>query len=244
MRDTHKGKRCFIIANGPSMRDIDVSFLKDEITIGCNGIFNSFSDWGFHTTYLVTEDQEQTELRGKLFSKVKGPIKLAGLHNSHAFPFINDVLFFHLPLRKYSDYYDEPPLYPQFSKDFASIVHHGYTITHIMLQLAFHLGIAKVYIVGLDHSYGQLSKHFKPGKITISDENYHLVQECHYDKNYYKIGDQIGVPHTEKQELAYDLCKKVYESNGRSIYNASTETQLDTFERIKYEDLFKTAEEK
>ena len=61
LRDKHKGKRGFIIANGPSLQDIDMSLLKDEITIGCNGIFNAFEKWGFHTTYFMTEDQEQTE---------------------------------------------------------------------------------------------------------------------------------------------------------------------------------------
>jgi hypothetical protein len=242
MRDIHKGERCFVIANGPSMKDIDVTLLEDEITIGCNGIFNSFEQWGFHTNYLITEDQEQTELRGIEFSKIKGPVKMAGLHNAHAFPLFNDITFFHLPVRKDAGYYDQPPLYPQFSKDIASIVHHGYTITHIMLQLAYHLGVKEVYIIGLDHSYGKLSQLFKPGKITVSEENYHLVQECHYDKHYYKIGDQIGVPHIDKQEMAYDLCKREYELDGRKIFNASTQSKLDIFEKVNYMDLFPSSE--
>jgi len=38
-RDKHKGERCFIIGNGPSLRNTDISLLEDEITFGVNGIF-------------------------------------------------------------------------------------------------------------------------------------------------------------------------------------------------------------
>jgi hypothetical protein len=63
LRDKHKGKRCFIIGNGPSLKNMDISKLKNEITIGSNGIYKNFEKWGFHTNYLLFEDIEQTELR-------------------------------------------------------------------------------------------------------------------------------------------------------------------------------------
>ena len=63
MRDKQKGRRCFIIANGPSLKQLDMTQLQSELTIGCNGIYSAFPDWGFHTSYLVYEDIEQLELR-------------------------------------------------------------------------------------------------------------------------------------------------------------------------------------
>lgn len=239
LRDVHKGKRGFIIANGPSLQDIDMSLLKDEITIGCNGIYKAFDDWGFHTTYYMTEDQEQTELRGAEISALKGPKKFAALHNAHAFSFCNDITFFHVPLRMNSAYYTQEDLYPQFSRDFASIVHLGSTVTYIMLQFAYHLGLEEVYIIGLDHNYGKLPELFEPGKIEVTKENYHLVKECHYDKNYYKIGDVLGVPNVRLQELAYSEAKKKYEEKNRKIYNASSKSQLKIFDFVTMESLFK-----
>ena len=56
LRDKHKGERCFIIANGPSLNKIDISLLKDEITIGCNGIYKNFSKWEFKTNYYMIVD--------------------------------------------------------------------------------------------------------------------------------------------------------------------------------------------
>ena len=238
MRDIHKGKRGFIIANGPSLNDIDMSLLQNEITIGCNGIFKEFEKWGFHTTYYLTEDQQQTELRGKEISSLKGPIKFAGIHNAHAFSAFNDINFFHVPMRRNSAYYIRSELFPQFSKDFASIVHLGNTVTYIMLQFAYHIGLEEVYIVGLDHNYGKLPELFPHGKIKVTEENYKLVQECHFDKNYYKVGDVIGVPWVEKQEKAYSEANKIFLENGRKILNASSFSKLDIFKKVDFDTLF------
>lgn len=238
MKDIHKGKRGFIIANGPSLQNLDLSLLKDEISIGCNGIFKEFDKWGFHTTYYFTEDQVQTELRGKDISRLKGPQKFAALHNGHAFDLLNDITFFHVPKRRHSAYYMKGNVYPQFSRDFASIVHLGGTVTYIMLQFAYHLGLEEVYIVGLDHDYGKLPELFPPGKIKVTEDNYHLVQKCHFDKHYYKIGDSLGVPWVEAQEEAYKEARNEFEKDNRKIFNASAYSKLDTFEKIAYEKIF------
>ncbi|AGR76981.1 hypothetical protein A7H1H_0669 [Aliarcobacter butzleri 7h1h] len=188
--------------------------------------------------YILTEDQEQTDLRGKEISKLKGPKKFAALHNAHALDFFNDITFFHVPKRIDSEYYAHSELYPQFSKDFGSIVHLGSTVTYLMLEFAYHHGLEEVYIVGLDHNYGKLPELFPPGKIEVTEENHHLVQECHFDKDYYKIGDVLGVPWVELQEKAYKETDKVFSENGRKIYNASTFSKLDVFEKVNYKNIF------
>jgi hypothetical protein len=49
-------KRCFIIGNGPSQNNVDLSLLKDEITFGMNDIQLRFPD--FYPTYWVITDRE------------------------------------------------------------------------------------------------------------------------------------------------------------------------------------------
>ena len=51
LKDIHKGKRAFIIGNGPSLKQTDLSKLKNEITFGMNRIYVIFPELGFHTTY-------------------------------------------------------------------------------------------------------------------------------------------------------------------------------------------------
>lgn len=52
----HKGERCFIIGNGPSLNKLDLSKLDNEITFGVNGIFYKTKEMGLRPTYYVVED--------------------------------------------------------------------------------------------------------------------------------------------------------------------------------------------
>lgn len=237
LRNKHKGKRGFIIANGPGLNKIDTSKLKNEITLGCNGIYANFKKWGFHTNYYFIEDNVQVELRTKQVKSIKGPIKFTGLHNSYCFPLMNDMHFFHTPIRGQMQYIKDE-VYPEFSRDVGSIVYLGSTITFVMLQFAYHLGFDEIYLVGLDHNYGKLPKLFPPGKIEVTKENYHLIQECHFDKEYFNIGDVMGVPDVKSKELGYAEAKKVIEASGRKVYNASVDSKLDVFDKIEYNSLF------
>src|SRR3990170_3289750 len=54
LKDIHKGKRAFVIGNGPSLKQTDLSKLKNEITFGMNRIYLAFPYWGFTTTYFCS----------------------------------------------------------------------------------------------------------------------------------------------------------------------------------------------
>ncbi len=234
-RDMYRGRPCFVIGNGPSLAKMDLSPLASEITIGCNGIYKSFPEWGFHTTFLLFEDTEQTELRGPDIHDVRGPIKMASIYNAYAFGADKNTYFFNA--RRADGYYWKQ-LAPRFSEEFDQIVYLGSTVTTIGLQLAFHLGCDPVYLIGCDHTYGELGKRFPPGKLTITEENYPLVQECHFSKDYYKIGQVIGVPNVAIQEAAYGKAREVYEKHGRTVLNAGVDSHLDVFERKPFSEIF------
>jgi len=46
----------FVIGTGPSLKDIDVSLLKDHTTITFNRAYVAFEDWGFDPTYYLAID--------------------------------------------------------------------------------------------------------------------------------------------------------------------------------------------
>lgn len=230
----YKGKRCFVIGNGPSLQKMDMTLLKNEITIGANGIYKMFPKWGFSTNFIIFEDVQQTELRRHDIPKIQGPIKLAALYNAYAFKACKDTLFMNVKGAD-SIYWNEEA--PVFSKDFAHIVYLGSTITYIALQLAYFLGTDPVYLIGVDHDYGELPKLFPPGKIKITEDNIHMVQGLHFEKNYYKVGDQIGVPHVKYQEDAYAKAREEFEKSGRKILNAGKDSKLEIFEKCSFSDI-------
>lgn len=233
-KDKHRGRRCFILGNGPSLKKMDLSRLKGEITIGSNGVYKAFGEWGWKTSYLLFEDVEQLELRRRDVPRITGTVVLAALYNAYAFRAGKDTIFMNVRPADEA-YWKEGPL---FSTDFPHIVYLGSTVTYIALQLAYHLGCDPVYLIGVDHDYGELPDHFPPGKITITEENIDLVRGLHFTDRYYRVGDQIGVPNVAYQERAYTRAEQAFEASGRKVYNAGLDSKLDVFERCSFEPLF------
>lgn len=234
-RNRYAGRRCFILGNGPSLAQTDVWPLRREITIGLNAVYKLFEEWGFKTTYLLLEDIEQTELRGPDLPFVRGLTKLAALYNAYAFAADRETFFFNARLGNPQYWRD---MAPRFSRDFADIVYLGSTVTYIALQLAHYLGCGPVYLVGVDHDYGELAERFPPGKITITEENAAMVRTCHFNAGYYEVGDVIGVPDVKRQNEAYAEARRVFEEDGRRVYNATLGGKLEAFERVDYGTLF------
>ena len=54
LKDIHRGQRCFIIGNGPSLKKTDLSHLKSEFTFGMNRFYLLFEELGFDTTYFLS----------------------------------------------------------------------------------------------------------------------------------------------------------------------------------------------
>lgn len=235
----HKGKKIFILANGPSLKDVDLSILKNEIIIGCNGIYKITNKYDLEIDYFFCEDEVQLKIRANDLKTIKSKYKMTAIYNAHLVKDLQNWLFFNVPRclgEKHNRYYWNE-LFPQFSKDFASLVHQGNTITYMMLQFAYFIGAKEVYILGLDYNYGKLNEFFKPGNIKVTKENFDLIKECHFDENYYKIGDTMGVPNLTDQKKAYKLARKTFEDDGRLVINMNEKSGLDIFEKKNINEL-------
>lgn len=239
LANVHKGKRSFVVANGPGLGDLQLDLLKDEITIGSNGAYKLFQDeLGFPLTYYTMEDQRQIEDRWRQLPNVQGSIRIFPLRSSYCIPARKDTIFANLEHASYPFSKRYRNLYPLFSEDFASVVYLGSTVTYFNLQLAFHLGCSPVYLIGLDHDYGELTKLFPPGKIEITPEVMKIIEGAHFQPGYHKIGGYIGVPYVEEQERAFRKAKEVFEARGRCVLNASSNSKLDVFERCDFGAIF------
>src|SRR3954447_4142667 len=53
MRDRHRGERCVIIGNGPSLNETDLALLSGQATFGLNRIYLMYDRLGFTPTYHV-----------------------------------------------------------------------------------------------------------------------------------------------------------------------------------------------
>ena len=218
-KDIHKGKRCFIVCNGPSLKDIDFNLLKGEITMGMNRIYLMKEQNGFVPSYLGCVD-EKTQI--KQFNEDLDKLTIPCF-----FPFGLRERF----SKKDNQFFIKQRFSPKFQRNGARQLGAGGTVTYVMIQLAFYMGFQEVYIIGKDHSFNTTAS---PGTSIKSDGN----DVNHFIKGYYKPGMVWDAPHFETEELAYKYARKAFEVDGRAIKNATIGGKLEIFERVDFYSLF------
>ena len=70
---------------------------------------------------------------------------------------------------------------------------------------------------------------------SIGKENF--LEKSVIDKHYnFSVGDLWQLPDLKASELYYDIAKRHFDEDGRSIVNASSNSELNIFERIPLEE--------
>jgi hypothetical protein len=225
LKDIHKGQRAFIIGNGPSLKNTDLSNLENEITFGLNRIYLMFPELGFSTTYLVSINDLVIEQCAAEMLGVDIPKFLSW--RSHRF-------FKNLPTVQPSNHptflYTSYDL-PRFSPDARGRIWEGATVTNVALQLAFHMGIQQVILIGVDHSFASKG----PANTTVVSEG---DDPNHFSPAYFGKGFRWQLPDLETSEIGYRMARQAYEGAGRQILDATIGGKLTIFEKADYNSLF------
>jgi len=227
LKNIYQGRRGFIIGNGPSLNKIDLNLLKNEITIGCNGIFMLFNQMNYLPTFYTVEDTLVAEDRAETINKIRGTTKIFPYDLRYCLKSDRDTIFINF-LRIY-------PGFPKFSTNGEGLVYWGGTVTFMNMQLAHYLGIREVYLIGMDHNYRSPSKVDEQKGCVITS---HSPDVNHFHPDYFGPGYRYHDPMVERMECAYRKAKEAYEDNGGSIYNATYGGKLEVFDRVEFSSLF------
>ncbi len=218
-KDKHKGERCFIMANGPSLSGMDLSPLKNEFTFGMNRIYLLKDKIGFLPTYLAVTD-----------------VKIQLAQFAEELQNLDTVRFFNWAGRKYFTQDDRIVYFRQsfktrFAENPVNGLWGGHSVTNICIQLANFMGFSTIILIGKDHNYEQKGT---PGKIIVSDG----TEKNHFINNYYKKGMIWRIPDYKGEELGYTMARRAIESDGRKILDATVNGKLEVFDKVNYKDLF------
>jgi len=218
--DLHAGKRCFIIGNGPSLRQTDLSQLKGELTFGLNRIYLLFPELGFSTTYLVSVNDLVLEQCASEMSTLDLPKFLTWRGRSwfHRAP---KVIFMD------TDFTGEE----NFSPLATGRLFEGFTVTYVALQLAYHMGFEEAILIGVDHNF-----------VTQGTANQAVISQGddpnHFAPNYFGKGFKWQLPDLAGSERAYTLAREAYTQAGRRILDATVGGKLTIFPKVDYLSLF------
>ena len=254
----HRGERCFVVGNGPSLNDIDMTALKDEITFGSNRIYLGYEEWGFEFTYWGISDRLQIEEYEDEY------LEHVPQQRTKFFPF---------EYQPYVRFENGCPVnhsydtrgFPKFS-DRCDIIHIGNTVTYMLIQLAAVMGCNPIILVGVDHRYNLKKVDAKSpsnhGAVS-AERNEHVVmaeyeharssaahmrsdlwmksdatQPTHFHENYTSGKKRFVPPRPRRAEMAFKCANSWAVAKGVQILNATPGTALKAFPLVSYDSLF------
>lgn len=223
LKNIHKGKRAFIIGNGPSLKQTDLSKLKNEITFGMNRIYLIFPELGFHTTYFLATNNLVIEQFHKDILALPMPKFLAWRSHHYFDP--------QLPVSQIPTFLFTSYTGPGFSSDVRGRVWESATVTNVTLQLAFHMGIEQVILIGVDHNFTSKGEANKTVISQGDDPN-------HVSPNYFGKGIKWQLPDLDTSEIGYALARDAYKKAGRGVLDATVGGKLTIFPKVDYNSLF------
>ena len=222
----HKGEKCVIVGNGPSLRveDLEKLYTLEIPTFACNRIYKIFPETCWRPTFFFITDE-------LLLEGYKD--ELDGVPADHRFfpesfrNKLNNGVFFY-PGPEYYDYEKES----RFSLDASKGVYGGGTVTYEMMQFAYYMGFSEIYLIGVDFSYA-VNNPLNSQTYSFEGENNYFI------KDYLKPGEVAAIPNINANLLAYHAAREAASENGFSIYNATRGGKLEVFQRVDLDELFR-----
>jgi len=225
---------CFILGNGPSLLDIPFELINMYPSFGCNDIFLYEVVTGHPLRLKGYSNMGNTHF---LDRKHLRELEHAGLMSEYCFinrevlteyPELYDLIKSKVFSIIGSPYRETGKHGTLFSRAYFSLgpleyVGVGYTQTYVNLQLAYAMGYETVYLAGIDHDYGTADRHFYPESYSSKDvEDRDLMDALSFRRG---------------ADAVYDLSRRVYEADGRKIYNLTTGDTTKVFDKLDYRDI-------
>lgn len=229
LKDSHKGERCFLIGNGPSLTGEDLHLLKDEYTFGTNMVYKIFdkTDWrpSFH---CVSDTIYASKLGIELSKMVKAPLFTTERTYRRMRKKPVDTTYVHtIPTERY-----------KVRGNIQAYCMIKATVLSLAAEMAFHMGFKEIYLLGVDCT----NPHDKGGHFT---DNYTTKEVAETDINRIKTRmhadtlttRQIGEHIIDRSMEVYALLDSYAKKHNIHIYNATRGGNLEIFPRVKLEDV-------
>lgn len=229
--DKHKGEKCFVIGNGPSLtiEDLDAICQSGFVSFASNMIFGCYDKTKWRPEYYFIIDgigiSETFRERKTLEYVAQNCQYFFSRSSSELAQWVQEIpnlILFKAVLSNLTGEFG-------FSSDCSEKVYTGYTVTYAMLQMAVYMGFKEIYLLGMDHSFSV--ERGKDGKVV---EKKNVRNHSEIIKN-----DRLwGVSEIEEVTKAYMAAKAYADAHNVKIMNATRGGKLEVFERINIDQLF------
>lgn len=212
----HNGKRCFIIATGPSLRmeDLDTLHVHKEICFSMNVIFKAFEKTKWRPDYYFLGDfthwanYKKDVLQMQAKSKFVPDVTLGEDDKD----ILGNIYVFHVLCEN-----NLGDKLLKFSENFSKGAYSAATIIYPILQMAVYMGFSEIYLLGVDFNY------------VYGGKNNHFNKEDKADHEDHCVDEML---------LAFQSAKEYADTHNLKIYNATRGGKLEVYERVEFDSLF------
>lgn len=255
LKDIHKGKRCFILGSGPSIKKEDLKPLKNEIVFALNNFyvhedFVEIMSGDVPKYYMTapvhppqTEDEWKQWFEDMEKNMPKSTNMIFGLNAYHGnikHIFDKYKIFKEHKIHWYfagvntSEYYTFNPK----DIDIINMIWSANTVSIYALIMATYMGFDEIYLLGMDHT----NICFKDNQV----ERFYKRNEAKHQKNDIEIKYLNNLDYKKNKFLntyflwfKYIELEKYLKINNQKIVNLSEESLLDIFDICNLEIIIK-----
>lgn len=218
LRNKYEGKRCFILATGPSLNVDDILLLKDEFTIGMNNVCLLYDKISWRANMLGVQDEL---VYNRIFPVLERFPENVFVSSEIGRVFPNSSCFNQFPLNFYYHQYDyrySNKLSAKYSDNAFRTVYDSYSITFSLMQIAIYMGFKEIYLLGCDCNQAV-------GKVNHFIEN-----------GYVESSDKLSTA-ADRMIFSHNEIKKFCDARGVKVFNATRGGALEVYPRVKLEEV-------
>lgn len=238
LKGKYKGKRIFLIANGPSLNITPLYLLKNEYTIVFNRISLMYERLNFKPTFYMISD-------GLVASNIRDDVNYCVDQSELAFmPDISrgDLVDFRAFIKenhKVMYIFDEPI---KFSRHLP-FIGFGNTVIYMAFQIIKYLGFTEVYVVGNDMNYiihqtvDIVKEESKGNRVIQSIRSKEDDDPNHFDPRYFGKGKEYHQPTEDIVQRIFSGLDRIateYEKDGIKIVNAGYNSSVECFPKRNF----------
>ncbi len=236
LKDSFKGKRIFVVGNGPSLNKMPLELLKNEFTFCSNRFYLIYPKISWRPTFYTVVDWRvgsdvADEIMGLSGVTKFYPERFRGLLDDD-----NDVYWYH--------HCTATGEQARFATDATGGIRGAGSVTGSAIQLAFHMGFDPIYLIGCDANYTIPDTVLDSGDDKFgSGIGFRLESTAdddpnHFDPSYFGKGRKWHDPNVPRMIQGYEQCKFGISRAGRRIFNSTVGGKLEVFERVDFLSLF------
>lgn len=216
---------------------MNLSLFENEIVWGSNRCYLLFDRISWRPRFYTAVDTRVVPDNSYEINDLINQLNQTKFFFPIKYRYSNDIIS-----RKNVYWYDEKPLnhsnlpFTAFSCDASKYLYTVHTVAVAALQIAVYLGFNPIYLFGCDTSYSI------PKSIEYEDNNPDFLISTHDDPNHFSVnyfgkGKKWHDPHVNRMIFHYEQSKKVCDSLGVRVYNATVGGKLEVFPRVNYLDI-------